>query len=66
MFQKVYENNPMLQMMGLTLEDILSCLKLDINLIDTEEKILQQVLRRTAEIMKEKGTINIDSGTAKK
>jgi len=66
MFQNVYENNPMLQMMGLSLEDILSCLKLDINLIDTEEKILQQVLRRTAEIMKEKGTINIDSGTAKK
>lgn len=66
MFQNVYENNPMLQMMGLSLEDILSCLKLDINLIDTEEKILQQVLIRTAEIMKEKGTINIDSGTTKK
>ena len=66
MFQNVYENNPMLQMMGLSLEDILSCLKLDINLIDTEEKILQQILFRMSEIMRDKGTINISGGTTKK
>lgn len=65
MFHNVYENNPMFKTMGLTLEDILVCLRLDINLIDTEEKIREQVLTRIAEIMKEKGTINISGSTAK-
>lgn len=66
MFHNVYENNPMFKTMGLTLEDILVCLRLDINLIDTEEKIREQVLTRIAEIMKEKGTINISGSIAKK
>ena len=66
MFHNVYEDNPMFKTMGLTLEDILVCLRLDINLIDTEEKIREQVLTRIAEIMKEKGTINISGSTVKK
>ena len=66
MFHNMYESNPMFKTMGLTLEDILVCLRLDINLIDTEEKIREQVLTRIAEIMKEKGTINISGSTTKK